>query len=327
MREFAVKENDEGKKLVRVILQKYPRLPAGAVFKALRQKDVLVNDKRVRQDIILRTGDQIRVFLPADLPEKPLEPTPAPYSVVFSDKSYLLLNKSPGIMVQPGRTREESPAGSSLIEIVRTDFQQAEISLCHRLDSLTGGLIILARNPGAWQRMQVCLRQEEVIKRYQCLVLGIPQVGEPLAAHDGKEFFRLQSWLQKDAARKKVYMHEYRQPGDKKVITLYRIIRTFPDAGPSGEPVSHLEVELRTGRTHQIRAHLASAGHPLLGDGKYGSNNINRHFFGARGRLKRQQLCATSLTFRCAPDILESEIGGRSFSVPPDFDWLDFTRT
>lgn len=326
MREFTVGKIDDGKKLVRVLTRNFPNLAAGTIFKALRRKDIQVNGQRLRHDIPVYQGDVIRLYFSVQTSPDTANSGKKAYDILFQDKHYLVLDKQPDIMVQPGRDQDGISKEASLIEIIRRDLADPDIHLCHRLDRQTSGLLVLARGQEALKRMQHCMKQGMVVKRYQCLVLGIPDQGTPVKSIDGTEFMELSSWLEKDAARKTVYLHNRRRPGDKNVITLYRILDISIDAGPSGEPVSHLEVELRTGRTHQIRAHLASIGHPLLGDGKYGQNSINRHFQGSSGYLKRQQLSATSLNFQCSYEELLSNIAGRTIAARPVFDWRPGSR-
>jgi 23S rRNA pseudouridine955/2504/2580 synthase len=131
----------------------------------------------------------------------------------------------------------------------------------------------------------------------------------------------LVAWHEKDAARSDVYIHDLKQPGDVPVVTRYRVVQIFSGAGPEREAVAELEVELVTGRTHQIRAHFAHLGHPLLGDGKYGRNAYNRHFRTPAGAaLKRQQLWATSISFApdCPPPCMA--LAGSTESIDPDYD-------
>jgi 23S rRNA pseudouridine955/2504/2580 synthase len=128
-------------------------------------------------------------------------------------------------------------------------------------------------------------------------------------------------WLEKDARHSDVYIHDLKQPGDLPIITRYRVLRVISPESPAQEDTAELEVELITGRTHQIRAHFAHLGHPLLGDGKYGRNSYNRLFQGTDGPLRRQQLHATELRF--SPQIKGplAYLAGKAITIDPDFDW------
>jgi 23S rRNA pseudouridine955/2504/2580 synthase len=311
---LSVGEADNGKSLVRFILKQIPGLTAPAVYQALRHRDIRLNDRRLRADAIVKTGDQVRLYLP------PLRRQSGDrlYRLVYSDDHVLIVRKSPGLPVDQGA---DGPDGEpTLIDRLRRDFDNPAIALCHRLDRQTGGLILAARHKAAAEAMRLIMQQGLVGKRYRCLVAGIPDQGQPVSGGDSTTLRELHGWLEKDAGRSTVYVHDNKQPGDRPICTRYRVLRVFPGVGPDGEAVSDLEIELVTGRTHQIRAHLAHIGHPLLGDGKYGRNRFNQQFRGLSGPIHRQQLWATSLLFGTCPAPL-TYLSGRSFQIEPEYDW------
>lgn len=321
MQEFTVDARSEGKSLIRVILAQYPHLNIAQVRKALRKKDIRQNGQRKKEDGPVAAGDVISVFLPDDwfAGRDPGDDKSDPYRIVYQDKMLLVLGKRPGVTVhQAGGSRDQGPF---LIDQLRLDLKDPGLLLCHRLDRQTGGLLLIARNPAALGAVRDLMRQGLLLKRYQCLVRNVPSQGKPVRAVDGTVFMELTAWLEKDAGRSDVYIHDEKQAGDLPVTTRYRVLRVFEAAGPDRESVAELEVELVTGRTHQIRAHLAHLGHPLLGDGKYGRNSYNRFFRGARGSLIRQQLFATRLIF--LPDVKGplAYLAGRTFAVDADYDW------
>lgn len=326
MQTFNVEPESDGKSLIRVILNRYPALSIGTLRAALRKKDVRLNGQRLHADCQVFSGDQIAVYLADEWlsGKKSVSqhemPAVKPYSCVYQDSLIILVSKKPGVTVQPAA--EGKLHGKSLLELVRDEFKDSRIELCHRLDRLTGGLLLLARKPAALAAVQNLMREGMLVKRYRCLVRGVPAQGEPVICHDGTAMLELTGWLEKVASQSDVYIHDQKNPGDLPIITRYRVLRTFPDAGPDLEPVSELEVELVTGRTHQIRAHFAHIGHPVLGDGKYGRNSYNRFFKGHHGPLHGQQLYATTLIFRPDCQGTLAYLAGRTFSIEPEFDWL-----
>lgn len=328
MQEFIVDSQYDGKNLVRVILAKYPALMPGQVHQALRRKDVRQNGLRRKSDGPVAAGDTIAVYLPDDVlsgdarPEKPVAAVP-PYQVVYQDPMILIVNKLPGVTVhQADSSREQGPF---LIDMLRRDFQDDQLELCHRLDRQTGGLLIIARRPSALQAVRELMQTGSLIKRYRCLVRGIPTPGLPVKAMDGEAFLEITGWLEKDAQHSDVYIHEIKQPGDLPIITRYRVLRVIPASIPEQDDTAELEVELVTGRTHQIRAHFAHLGHPLLGDGKYGRNSYNKLFRGAGGPLRRQQLFSTSLHFVAQTQGPLAYLAGRTFRIEPAYD-LEFNK-
>lgn len=164
------------------------------------------------------------------------------------------------------------------------------VRLCHRLDVQTGGLLLLTKDDEAYASAVEAFRARTVRKFYVCRVKGCPAVREAT----------LRAWLRKDAENARVSVTDYPAPGAQEIATAYRVLE--------GGETSRLEVELLTGRTHQIRAHLAHIGHPILGDDKYGDRALNR-----RLALRRQQLWAESLLFQAQGAL--SYLNGRRFEA------------
>jgi 23S rRNA pseudouridine955/2504/2580 synthase len=185
----------------------------------------------------------------------------------------------------------------------------------------TGGLLLLAKNKESLEQAIRLFHEDRITKRYRCLVRGVPEMGTPCVCADDALMKELSAWLEKPP-RGNVFIHDEAGPDDLPITTRYRVLRVYKKAGPDGENVSELEVELVTGRTHQIRAHLAHLGHPILGDGNYGRNSYNRSFKTVNGGfLKRQQLFASSLIFSKIPrDNLHNGLSGRTFSIEPMYD-------
>jgi len=335
---WQVPPNTEGQTLMSFIRSMNPALDKGHILKALKNKDIRLNKLRIKTDIPVQAGDEVDCFWPDSLSERLTkagdEPTAAGsaekyYQIVYSNDDLIIVNKSPGISVH---TDKHSKTGEpDLLTMIRNSLQDIQIELCHRLDRNTSGLLILARTPAAYALMTSMIREHKIRKLYQCLAKGLPP-----EASDDNSWHKLTGWLEKDADAGNVYIHDKKQPGDKKIVTRYRLIRHWPELGPDGSGISQLEVELVTGRTHQIRAHLAAVGCPLLGDGKYGRNSFNLSFRDSSGHaIKRQQLTATSIIMpelptlaAAAADIKQykyteaqlAELAGRSFRIEPKFD-------
>lgn len=325
MQSFTADIGADGKSLVRVILSQYPKLTSGQVYQALRRKDVRVNGQRRNADGPVASGDEISVYLSDEVlageaGRGAVRSAPPAYTIVYQDPLILIVNKRSGITVHLAAGPKEQ--GTVLIDQIRADLQEPDIELCHRLDRQTGGLMVLARKPAALQAVRDLMQSDLLVKRYRCLVRGIPDQGNPVVCHDQTAMLELSGWLEKDSGRSDVYIHDQKESGDLPIITRYRVLRTFPQAGPDGEAVSELEVELVTGRTHQIRAHFAHIGHPLLGDGKYGRNSYNRFFRSASGALSRQQLYSTQLMFSPQSKGPLTYLAGRTFTIEPTYDWV-----
>lgn len=325
MIQITVPASVSGKKLIRALSVLRPDLPLSALYKALRQKDVKVNQKRVHRDLSVKTGDEITLYgletkscSPAKTStDKKRSAAVAMYTLILKTDALLVVSKKAGISVHEDR----SSAGQNitLIQQLQLDLNEPGLTLCHRLDRQTSGLLLIGRHPEAASAVQSQLREGLVIKRYHALVRGRPTKGEPVIAHDGLLFMSCTAWLEKKAAQAQVYIHDKKQKGDKKITTRYRILADY--AVPfDNEPVCLLEIELVSGRTHQIRAHMAWLGHPLLGDGKYGSNTYNRKFQLDTGKLRRQQLCAVSLHFLPSVHGPLASLAGQTLSVEDDFD-------
>ncbi len=325
----------DGKRLVNALSAMFPELGTPALFRALRHRDIRINGRRVRQDVTVRSGDQIEIYMP-DSPtaqnrpgqaadhgfKRSLSDSGSAYRVIFENDQLLLIDKPAGLSVHGDRDGEDE---GTLIDQLKKDYRDQRLTLCHRLDRNTGGLMMVARTPAIEAMVREAMAQHLIIKRYRCLVRGVPTAGVPVQSSDRSNFYEISAHLEKDSRNSTVYIHDKPQRNDHPITTRYRIIQAFTGIGENSESVSELEVELVTGRTHQIRAHLAHIGHPLLGDGKYGKNQFNRLFSGKEGQVRRQQLCAVSLIFSHQLKGPLAGLAGRTFSVPAVYD-VDLTR-
>ncbi|MDR1692878.1 MAG: RluA family pseudouridine synthase [Oscillospiraceae bacterium] len=261
MREYTVTENDAGKRADRFLSRAAPDITPSALQKAFRKKDVKKNGKPCRADDRLAAGDTVRLYLPAVTAAPPEErrcPPLTPGMVFYEDAHLLVLHK-------PGNLPSQADNGEFGIEdMARAYLRDTKQwspekengftpSLCHRLDRGTEGLLLFAKTGWALRTLTGLIRDREVIKTYRCVVAGAP-------ARPSGEW---RDYLWKDAKQKRVYARKNPSPGAKMALSRYRVL-----GAANGK--SLLEVELITGRTHQIRVQCASRGFPVEGDGKYG---------------------------------------------------------
>lgn len=256
-------------RLDKYLMEQFPALNLGRLNKALRENKIKLNGKKQPLSTRVQNGDIIRLFLRDDQ----LENRPLPLAVfVYEDDDMIVASKPAGIEV-------DGPSADTLLKRVQvklaSEGKATHAVLCHRLDTGTSGLILLAKNSRAEQFLTSAIKARSIEKRYLCVTFGRPQPPAALM-HD---------YLLKDADRGIVKIVNSPAGGAKEVITGYETLAV------SGR-LALLEVELVTGRTHQIRAHLAHIGCPILGDSKYGNNAANREL-----HFKYQALCAWELRF------------------------------
>ena len=321
MRIITVKQNDAGQRLDKFLTKAVKGLPMSLLYKFVRLKKIKVNRKRAEANQILAVGDEIQLFIRDeffDVPEKDtgaLDAIRPKLDIVYEDEHILLLDKRPGVLVH----EDDSGGENTLILHVQAYLHQKgeydphdEASfapaLCNRIDRNTGGIVIAAKTAAALREMNEKIREDEVRKFYLCLAHGrMP-----------KKQDTLRGWLRKDSKNNTVQVEDHPFPGAKEIVTAYRVIKEVPSRTVPGATDSLLEVELITGRTHQIRAHLAFIGHPLVGDGKYGINRKDRE----KG-YKYQCLYSYRLQFRFADT--EGTLGylkGREVRIKPEDIWF-----
>ena len=308
MKTLIVDEKDSNKRIDRYISSVFTQLPFSALQKTFRKKDVKVNGVRVKQDYTVMPGDTIELYIADALLDGPAGGPGTGFTTVYEDDNIIIVNKKQGIPVHP----DKSQASGTLIENVRKYLKETgyapsggssfQPSLCHRLDRNTGGLVIIAKNQESLDILLDKMETREIKKYYQCLVKGKM---DPKSA-------QLKAYLFKDESKSRVYVNNIRTPGSVEIITNYKVL----DYNALHD-ISRLEVELVTGRTHQIRAHMAYVGHPVIGDGKYGSNAVNRPL-GA----KYQALWAYRLEFHFKSAGKLDYLNGKQFKVHPEFNLL-----
>lgn len=267
----------QGGQLLFVLSKELPLLQRSAIRAALKRRDIRVNGERVGQNVPVAAGDALLLFTPVPMAEIP---------ILHQDEHCLILHKPSGI------NSDENAQSSFSIQAWARSLKQ-DLRLVHRLDNQTSGLLVLAKGGEAESVFGSMFREVALEKEYECLVSGSPQ---PPSA-------QLSAYLLKDAAAGRVQVVRDSQPKAKPILTSYTCIK-------SGE-ISRLKVILHTGRTHQIRAHLAFIGHPIIGDQIYGSWTINQQQGGSL------RLCATRLSFpeHCGV----ATLSGRTFQIKAPF--------
>ena len=275
MKEIIVNKRYHEKKLNKVILERVPNINYPTFCKLLRKKDIKINGKRINKDILVYENDKIEIYLP-----KELEETKINLDKVYEDENILVINKPAKI---------EVTGSNSLTEIINKQYTNCEFKPqpCHRIDRNTTGLVVFAKNKESLEILFRKFKEHEIEKHYLALVYGIPN----------KQEERLEAYLFKDNKKSQVYISDNFKKGYQKIITKYSVLEKRKDN------TALLDVEIETGRTHQIRAHLAYVGYPIIGDGKYGKNEINKRF----GK-KYQMLCSYKLKFN-----FKSESGRLSY--------------
>ena len=269
MKKLVVNKKYDNKKLDKFLKDNISTLSNNLFYKTLRKKDIKINGKRVSENVTVFENDEILVYIPDYLLENKLN-----LDIIYEDNNILLINKPSNI---------EVTGQDSLTEVVHKLYSSCEFKPmpCHRLDRNTSGLILFAKNTQALEILLDKFKHHEIEKHYLALVYGIPQ----------KKNERLISYLFKDSSKSFVYISDVPKKGYQKIITSYSLIESFDNN------TSLLDIEIETGRTHQIRAHLAHIGLPIIGDGKYGINEVNKKF-----KVKAQKLVSYKLIFRFEHD-------------------------
>ena len=315
MRILTVKKNDAGQRLDKFLTKAVKGLPTSMMYKLIRTKKIKVNRKRTEQKYILCEGDEIQLFIKDeffDSPEKDtsidtLSSIRPKLSVVYEDKNIILLNKRPGVLVHEDTEGADNTLNMHLKaylyqrgEYDPEDEQSFAPALCNRIDRNTGGIVIAAKTAEALRIMNQKIKDGQVSKFYVCAVHGVPKVKQAT----------LTAWLKKDSSNNMVTISDDKRPGYKEIITKYRVLKTRGDR-------ALLEIDLVTGRTHQIRAQMAHIGHPLLGEGKYANNRADR----AEG-YKYQALYAYRIRFDFVGNDALTYLAGKEFSLGEEEIWF-----
>ena len=321
MKSFEIGRNDAGQRLDKFISKAVPALPQSLMYKYIRTKRIKVNSKRAEISTRLAENDIVEMYINDEF----FAPAEEKYdfmtaskklSIVYEDENIILLDKSVGLLSHPDDTEFSD---TLITRVKRYLYEKGEYNpsdensfapaLVNRIDRNTGGIVIAAKNAESLRILNRKLKDREIEKYYLCVLHGCPE----------KKSGVLEGWMTKDEKKNRVSVFSHEVPGGKLMKTRYRILA-------EKDGLSLAEIELLTGRTHQIRAHFASIGHPLLGDGKYGTNAMNK----ALG-YKKQFLYSYRLVFAFTTDAgILNYLNGKSFEVEDVWfrrEFLDGTLT
>ncbi len=315
MKEIIIHKNENEQRLDR-FLQKYlDKAPRSFIFKMIRKKNIKVNDKRAQPETMIYEGDRVQLYLADETiakfieEKKPVKSKLIP-SIVYEDDNILLINKEIGILSHgAGGDFEENIVDSMITYLIeKGDYvPRIEItftpSICNRLDRNTSGIIIGAKNYDALKGINEAIKNTYVKKFYKTIVKG--KVDKEIEAR---------GYLSKDENRNMVKVSQDDMDGSKEISTNIRPLKYF-------NGYSLLEIDLITGRTHQIRGHLSSLGYPIIGDRKYGDKNTNIIFKDKYG-LDNQWLHGYKVEFYGLSDKLEY-LNGKSFESKPNKKYLN----
>ncbi len=315
MQILKIKRNDAGQRLDKFLSKAVKGLPMSLMYKFIRTKKIKVNRHRAEQKYILQEGDEIQLFIKDeffDSPEKDssvgtLASIRPKLSIVYEDENIMLINKRPGVLVHEDTEGADNTLNMHLKaylyqngEYDPEDEQSFAPALCNRIDRNTGGIVIAAKNAEALRVMNQKIKDGQVSKFYICAVHGVPKVKQTT----------LCAWLKKDSSNNMVTISDQKRQGYKEIITKYKVLASRGDR-------ALLEIDLVTGRTHQIRAQMAHIGHPLVGEGKYANNRSDR----AEG-YKYQALYAYRIRFDFVGDDCLAYLAGKEFSLKEDEVWF-----
>lgn len=308
MKELIIGKNDAGQRADKFLQKACPALPKSAMYKYIRKKSIKLNGKRLDIAQKLNEGDVLTLYISDEFfvraeDSRSFLSAGESLDIVYEDENILLLHKPVGLVVH----EDESGTPDTLINrVLRYLYAKGEYipdaelsftpSLCNRIDRNTEGIVICAKTAEALRVMDQKIRDRELKKLYLCVTAGIPP----------EKSARLTAYHSRDEKTKTVTVWNKKTPFNKTMITDYRVLAADRERG-----LALVEADLITGRTHQIRAHFAHEGFPLLGDGKYGINRVNRAY-----NVKTQALCSHKLIFAFTTDAGSLEyLNGKSFTT------------
>lgn len=300
MKSFTISKNDSGQRVDKFIFKTFPKLPKSLMFKEIRKKNIKVNRKKTDASAILNEGDVIELYLKDDVLEEKIKHydfmgASKQLDIIYEDNNIILIDKKVGLLCHP----DGNEYVDTLISRVKRylyekgewnpeDSSTFSPSLANRIDRNTGGIVIAAKNAEALRILNDKIKNREIEKYYLTVVHGKME----------RESDTLTAYLTKDTKKNKVTVSDKETDKSKKIVTKYTVL-DYQNGN------SLLEIDLKTGRTHQIRAHMAYIGHPLLNDGKYGKE---------QGRY-RQALYSYRLVFNMKDAEVLSYLDGKEFKI------------
>lgn len=318
MRTVQINKNDADQRLDKFLTKRFKTMPKSLMYKYIRTKYIKVNGKRCEISTRLHEGDVITFYIKDEFFDEPQYDTydflkaPVKLDIVYEDENIILLNKPTGLLCHPD---ENYHFDSLLARLQHYLYDKKEYdpksensfapALANRIDRNTGGIVIAAKNSEALRVLNQKIKERELKKMYLCVVHGTLK----------RKQATLTDYLEKNEKQNRVYVSSKPSPNSKTIKTKYKVLDEFKN-------MSLVEVELLTGRTHQIRAHMAYIGHPLVGDGKYGTNKQNKNT-----SLKWQALCSYKLEFDFKTDggVLEY-LNGKTFEIKDIWFWKYIKR-
>ena len=306
MKEYIIKSNDSGQRLDKYLTKTFGNMPQSLMYKYIRLKRIKVNGKRAEISTRLCEDDVLSLYINDELlteskPNYDFLSSPDLLDIVYEDENIMLVNKPQGLIVHPDDTEYRDTLIMRIQHYLykKGEFKPAEETsfkpaLVNRIDRNTGGIVIAAKTAAALRILNEKLKNREINKFYLCVVHGkMPKREDTLSGY-----------LEKDENKNIAKIRSHKTDDNRSIRTRYRVVTAKGD-------LSLLEIELLTGRTHQIRAHLSSIGHPLLGDGKYGKNAADR-----KKGYKHQALWSYRLVFDFKTDAGElNYLNGKEFMV------------
>lgn len=306
MQQIMIKENEAGQRLDKMLAKYLNEAPKSFLYKMLRKKNITLNGKKAAGNEILSCGDEVKLFLSdetiARFSSSLVQYTKEKLDILYEDENILLINKPAGMLSQKASDSDESVVEHLITYLLTSgqlkeqDLKTFKPSVCNRLDRNTSGMIAAGKSLAGLQELSRLFQNRTLEKYYLCLVEG--DIAEPT---------RIRGYLKKDAKTNQVTITAGETADASAIETEYRPLKR-------GEDTTLLEVHLITGKTHQIRAHLASQGHPVIGDYKYGNRRNNDRYQKAYG-LKYQLLHAYRLVFPGLEGAL-SNLSGKEFTAP-----------
>ncbi len=323
MREFTVNANDAGQRIDKFASKVTKGLPKSLLYKFIRTKRIKRNGKRVHENDFVELGDTIEMYIPDEFfDDTPAESeylnTKIKPDIVYEDENILLCDKKPGVLVHLGDEGDKNTANAAERETLifaltahlikngeysPSDENSFAPALCNRIDRNTGGIVILAKNANALRLINEAIRENKVNKSYLCAVHGKLDGTKTLTAYHKKNY-----------KTNMVTISDKKTEGSREIITKYTALSYNKEHN-----LTLLKIDLITGRTHQIRAHMAHIGHPLLGEGKYAKNSADKKL-----GYHSQALYSSFVSFNFDDELLKY-LNRKNFSVDPkNIDFLKF---